>query len=168
VTDQAAGAPAWRTAGVVLSSWLGGCCWPLRAAGESLGWGFQHKAGRGRHAGGVVRTDRSEPGGLFEFGNLLPSRVASLQAKNRRSIRVRRAGHSHCVTVHRAALHGRVTQVRGRPALQALAIFGAVRLAWRFWPPAVVPVVAARCCGPALDGDLQADGIFRCLPPWCG
>lgn len=72
------------TAGVVASFLaLGGLLLALRAAGEQLGWGFQLQ-NPGVVAGLAVlfTVIALNLAGLFEFGNVLPSRVASLQAKH--------------------------------------------------------------------------------------
>jgi thiol:disulfide interchange protein len=72
------------TAGVVLSFLaLGALMLSLRAAGEQLGWGFQLQS-PWVVAGlavlfAVIGFNLS---GLFEFGQFVPSRVATLQAKN--------------------------------------------------------------------------------------
>jgi thiol:disulfide interchange protein DsbD len=101
----------------------GWCCPPgagchPRAAGESLG-AFSWQSGRGRHAGGVVH-DRSEPGGLFEFGNLLPSRVASLQAKTRRSILLSGVLAARHIALRTAPFMARRSGTRSACSLQAL------------------------------------------------
>ena len=72
------------TAGVVLSFLaLGALLLGLRAAGEQLGWGFQLQSPA---VVAVLATLFTLIGlnlaGLFEFGNVLPSRVASLQARH--------------------------------------------------------------------------------------
>jgi cytochrome c biogenesis protein CcdA len=72
------------TAGVVLSFVaLAALLLGLRAAGEAAGLGLPAAvAAGGGGAGGAVHPDRPEPGGLFEFGSVLPSSVASLQARH--------------------------------------------------------------------------------------
>ena len=72
------------TAGVVLSFMaLGGLLLALRAAGEQLGWGFQLQNPLAVAGLAVLFTVIGlNLAGLFEFGHLLPSAVASLQARN--------------------------------------------------------------------------------------
>ncbi|NIC43017.1 protein-disulfide reductase DsbD [Aquabacterium sp. A08] len=72
------------TAGVVLSFLaLGGLLLGLRAAGEQLGWGFQLQNPAVVAGLAVLFTLIGlNLAGLFEFGHLLPSSVASLQAKH--------------------------------------------------------------------------------------
>ena len=72
------------TAGVVLSfTALGALLLGLRAAGEQLGWGFQLQSPAVVAALAALFTLIGlNLAGLFEFGSVLPSRVASLQAKN--------------------------------------------------------------------------------------
>ena len=72
------------TAGVVLSFVaLGGVLLALRATGEQLGWGFQLQNPLVVAGLAVLFTVIGlNLAGLFEFGHLLPSSVATLQAKN--------------------------------------------------------------------------------------
>ncbi len=72
------------TAGVVLSFLaLGGLLLALRAAGEQLGWGFQLQSPAVVAALATLFTLIGlNLAGLFEFGNVLPSRVATLQARH--------------------------------------------------------------------------------------
>jgi len=72
------------TAGVVLSFMaLGGLLLALRAAGEQLGWGFQLQNPAVVAGLAVLFTLIGlNLAGLFEFGHLLPSRLASLQLRN--------------------------------------------------------------------------------------
>jgi len=72
------------TAGVVLSFVaLGAVLLGLRAAGEQLGWGFQLQNPAVVAALATLFTVIGlNLAGLFEFGHILPSSVASLQAKN--------------------------------------------------------------------------------------
>ena len=72
------------TAGVVLSFVaLGALLLGLRAAGQQLGWGFQLQS---PIVVSLLATLFTVLGlnlaGLFEFGNLLPSHIASAQARN--------------------------------------------------------------------------------------
>ena len=72
------------TAGVVLSFVaLGGLLVALRAAGEQLGWGFQLQSPAVVASLAVLFTLIGlNLAGLFEFGRVLPSSVASLQAQH--------------------------------------------------------------------------------------
>ena len=72
------------TAGVVLSFLaLGGAMLALRAAGEQLGWGFQLQSPWVVAALAALFTLLAlNLAGLFEFGALLPSSVASLEVKH--------------------------------------------------------------------------------------
>lgn len=72
------------TAGVVLSFLaLGAVLLGLRAAGEQLGWGFQLQSPLFVASLAVLFTVIGlNLAGLFEFGHMLPSSVASLRAKN--------------------------------------------------------------------------------------
>ncbi len=70
--------------GVVLSFLaLGALLLGLRAAGEQLGWGFQLQSPTVVALLAALFTLLGlNLAGVFEFGNLLPSRVTALQAKN--------------------------------------------------------------------------------------
>jgi hypothetical protein len=106
------------TAGVVLSFLaLGALMLGLRAAGEQLGWGFQLQSPAVVAALAALFTVIGlNLAGVFEFGSLLPSSVASLQAKTPRPILpVGRAGRGHCLALHRA-VHGRVAGLCRRAA----------------------------------------------------
>ncbi len=72
------------TAGVVLSfAMLGSLLLALRAAGEQLGWGFQLQSPAVVAGLATLFTVIAlNLGGLFEFGSVLPSSVASLQARH--------------------------------------------------------------------------------------
>ena len=72
------------TAGVVLSFLLlGGLMLGLRAAGEQLGWGFQLQSPLVVAAlAGLFTLIALNLAGVFEFGSVLPSAVASLQARH--------------------------------------------------------------------------------------
>ena len=72
------------TAGVVLSFLaLGALLLTLRAAGEQLGWGFQLQSPAVVASLAVLFTLIGlNLAGLFEFGSVLPSSVASLQARH--------------------------------------------------------------------------------------
>ena len=72
------------TVGVVLSFMLlGGLMLALRAAGEQLGWGFQLQSPIVVAALALLFTVLGlNLAGVFEFGNMLPSRLASLQSRH--------------------------------------------------------------------------------------
>ena len=72
------------TAGVILSfTALGALLLALRAAGESLGWGFQLQSpGVVAALAALFTLIGLNLAGLFEFGSFLPSGVASLQARH--------------------------------------------------------------------------------------
>ncbi len=136
------------TVGVVLSFLaLGGLLLGLRAAGESLGWGFQLQSPAVVATLAVLFTLIGlNLAGLFEFGNFLPSRVASLQAKNPTldsflSGVLATAIASPCTAPFMGASLGYAV---GLPAAQALAIFGAIGLgmALPYLAASMVPAVA--------------------------
>ncbi len=72
------------TAGVVISFLLlGGLMLALRAAGEQLGWGFQLQSPLVVAGLALLFTLLGlNLAGLFEFGNFLPSRLATLQSRH--------------------------------------------------------------------------------------
>jgi thiol:disulfide interchange protein/DsbC/DsbD-like thiol-disulfide interchange protein len=72
------------TAGVVLSFMLlGGLMLGLRAAGEQLGWGFQLQSPPVVAGLALLFTLLGlNLAGVFEFGQMLPSRLASLQSRH--------------------------------------------------------------------------------------
>ncbi|MBA4262419.1 MAG: protein-disulfide reductase [Comamonadaceae bacterium] len=120
------------TAGVVLSFLaLGGLLLGLRAAGEQLGWGFQLQSPGVVAALAVLFTLIGlNLAGLFEFGRVLPSRVASLQAKNPTTDAfltgvLATAIASPCTAPFMGASLGLAV---GLPVAQALAVFGALGL----------------------------------------
>ena len=136
------------TAGVVLSFLaLGGLLLGLRAAGEQLGWGFQLQSPAVVAALAVLFTLMGlNLAGLFEFGSFLPSRVANLQAKNPAidsflSGVVATAIASPCTAPFMGASLG---YALGLPAIEALAVFGAigVGMALPYLAASVVPAVA--------------------------
>ena len=136
------------TAGVVLSFLaLGALLLGLRAAGEQLGWGFQLQSPAVVAALAVLFTLIGlNLAGLFEFGSFLPSRVASLQAKNPAidsflSGVLATAIASPCTAPFMGASLG---YALGLPAAQALAVFGAigVGMALPYLAASVVPAVA--------------------------
>ena len=120
------------TAGVVLSFLaLGGLLLGLRAAGEQLGWGFQLQSPAVVAALAVLFTLIGlNLAGLFEVGNVLPSGLASLQAKNPTADAfltgvLATAIASPCTAPFMGASLGLAI---GLPAVQALAVFGALGL----------------------------------------
>ncbi len=150
VKDQATRVTAGLayTAGVVLSFLaLGALLLGLRAAGEQLGWGFQLQSPAVVAALAVLFTLMGlNLAGLFEFGNFLPSRVANLQAKNPAvdsflSGVLATAIASPCTAPFMGASLGYAV---GLPAVQALAVFGAigVGMALPYLAASVVPAVA--------------------------
>ncbi|OYY95668.1 MAG: protein-disulfide reductase [Polaromonas sp. 28-63-22] len=136
------------SAGVVLSFLaLGALLLGLRATGEQLGWGFQLQNPAVVAALAVLFTLMGlNLAGLFEFGNFLPSRLATLQAKNP-TVNAFLTGvlataiASPCTAPFMGASLGYAI---GLPALQALAVFGAigVGMALPFLAASVVPAVA--------------------------
>jgi thiol:disulfide interchange protein/DsbC/DsbD-like thiol-disulfide interchange protein len=135
------------TAGVVLSFLaLGGLLLGLRAAGEQLGWGFQLQSPAVVASLAVLFTLIGlSLAGLFEFGSVLPSSVASLQAKNPTADSfltgvLATAIASPCTAPFMGASLGLAI---GLPAWQALAVFGALGLGMALpylaasWWPAV-------------------------------
>ena len=136
------------TAGVVLSFLaLGALLLGLRAAGEQLGWGFQLQSPAVVAALAMLFTLIGlNLAGLFEFGNFLPSRVANLQAKNPAidsflSGVLATAIASPCTAPFMGASLGYAV---GLPAVQALAVFGAIGLgmALPYLAASMVPAVA--------------------------
>jgi thiol:disulfide interchange protein DsbD len=120
------------TAGVVLSFLaLGGLLLGLRAAGEQLGWGFQLQSPGVVAALAVLFTLIGlNLAGLFEFGSVLPSRVASLQAKSPTADAfltgvLATAIASPCTAPFMGASLGLAI---GLPVVQALAVFGVLGL----------------------------------------
>ncbi|MCW5655795.1 thioredoxin family protein [Hydrogenophaga sp.] len=120
------------TAGVVLSFLaLGALLLALRAAGEQLGWGFQLQSPAVVAALAVLFTLIGlNLAGLFEIGQVLPSRVASLQARNPTADAfltgvLATAIASPCTAPFMGASLGLAV---GLPAAQALAVFGALGL----------------------------------------
>jgi thiol:disulfide interchange protein/DsbC/DsbD-like thiol-disulfide interchange protein len=120
------------TAGVVLSCLaLGGLLLGLRAAGEQLGWGFQLQSPSVVASLAVLFTLIGlNLAGLFEFGNVLPSAVATLQARNPTADAfltgvLATAIASPCTAPFMGASLGLAIAL---PAWQALAVFGALGL----------------------------------------
>jgi len=136
------------TAGVVLSFMaLGGLLLALRAAGEQLGWGFQLQSP------GVVAVLAAlftliglNLAGVFEFGQFVPGRLATLQARHP-------AGDAFLTGVLAVAIASPCTApfmgaalgfAIDMPAPQALAVFAAlgVGMAVPYLLAAWVPAVA--------------------------
>ena len=136
------------TAGVVLSFLaLGALLLGLRAAGEQLGWGFQLQSPMVVAGLAALFTLLGlNLAGLFDFGSILPSRVINLQAKNP-SLNAFLSGvlataiASPCTAPFMGASLGYAV---GLPALQALAVFGAIGLgmALPYLAASTVPGVA--------------------------
>ena len=120
------------TAGVVLSFLArGGLLLVLRAAGEQLGWGFQLQSPAVVAGLALLFTLLGlNLAGLFEFGQLLPSRLAGLQAQSPTvndflSGVLATAIASPCTAPFMGASLGLAV---GLPPLQALAVFAAIGL----------------------------------------
>ena len=136
------------TAGVLLSFLaLGALLLGLRSAGEQLGWGFHLQSPGVVAALAVLFTLIGlNLAGLFEFGNFLPSRAATLQSKNP-VINAFLTGvlataiASPCTAPFMGASLG---YALGLPAVQALAIFAAIGLgmALPYLIASAVPAVA--------------------------
>ncbi|RYX97092.1 MAG: protein-disulfide reductase [Comamonadaceae bacterium] len=136
------------TAGVVLSFLaLGGLLLGLRAAGEQLGWGFQLQSPAVVAALAALFTLLGlNLAGLFEFGSLVPGRVAGLQAKNP-SVNAFLSGilataiASPCTAPFMGASLGYAVSL---PAAQALAVFAAIGLgmALPYLAASLIPAVA--------------------------
>ncbi len=135
------------TAGVVLSfTALGALLLALRAAGEQLGWGFQLQSPAVVAGLAALFTLIGlNLAGLFEFGHVLPSRIASLQAKNPTVDAfltgvLATAIASPCTAPFMGASLGLAI---GLPPGQALAVFAALGLGMALpylfasWVPAV-------------------------------
>lgn len=136
------------TAGVTLSFLaLGALLLGLRAAGEQLGWGFQLQSPAVVAGLAILFTLLGlNLAGLFEFGNILPSRVASLQAQNPTvdsflSGVLATAIASPCTAPFMGASLGYAV---GLPAAQALAVFAAIGLgmALPYLAASAIPAVA--------------------------
>jgi thiol:disulfide interchange protein DsbD len=118
------------SAGVVLSFVaLGALMLALRGAGEQLGWGFQLQSPAVVAALAVLFTVIGlNLAGLFEFGQMVPSSVATLEAKNP-SVDAFLSGilavviASPCTAPFMGASLGLALSL---PALQALLIFAAI------------------------------------------
>ncbi|WP_309683406.1 thioredoxin family protein [Polaromonas sp.] len=136
------------SAGVVLSFLaLGALFLGLRAAGEQLGWGFQLQSPAVVAGLAVLFTLLGlNLAGLFEFGSILPGRVANLQAKNP-TVNAFLSGvlvtaiASPCTAPFMGASLG---YALGLPAAQALAVFAAIGLgmALPYLAASAIPAVA--------------------------
>jgi thiol:disulfide interchange protein len=136
------------TVGVVLSFVaLGALMLALRAGGEALGWGFQLQS---PWVVAVLAALFTLIGlnlmGVFEFANVLPSRVATLQAKNPQidaflSGVLAVAIASPCTAPFMGASLGFAL---GLPAWQALAVFAAlgIGMALPYLAASLIPAVA--------------------------
>lgn len=120
------------TAGVVLSFMaLGALLLGLRAAGEAIGWGFQLQSPAVVASLAVLFTLIGlNLAGLFEFGSVLPSGVASLQARHPTADAfltgvLATAVASPCTAPFMGASLGLAVAL---PAPQALAVFGMLGL----------------------------------------
>ena len=136
------------SAGVVLSFLaLGALLLSLRAAGESLGWGFQLQSPAVLAVLAVLFTLIGlNLAGLFEFGNFLPDRLANLHVKNPTIDSfltgvLATAIASPCTAPFMGAALGYAI---GLPAAQALAVFAAIGagMALPYLAASVVPAVA--------------------------
>lgn len=136
------------SAGVVLSFLaLGGALLALRAAGEAIGWGFQLQDPAVVAALAVLFTLLAlNLAGLFEFGSMLPSAWASLQARHPVADAfltgvLAVAVASPCTAPFMGASLGLAVTL---PTGQALAVFAAlgVGLALPYWVASWVPAVA--------------------------
>lgn len=135
------------TAGVVVSFLaLGGLLLALRAAGEQLGWGFQLQNPAVVAALATLFTLIAlNLAGMFEFGQVLPSSLATLQAKHPVADSfltgvLATAIASPCTAPFMGASLGLAI---GLPAVQAMAVFAALGLGMALpylaasWVPAV-------------------------------
>ncbi len=136
------------TAGVVLSFVaLGALMLGLRSAGEQLGWGFQLQAPAVVAALAVLFTVMGlNLAGMFEFGQFLPSGVATLEAKSP-SVNAFLSGMlavaiaSPCTAPFMGASLGLAL---GLPAAQALLIFATIGfgMALPYLAASLVPHIA--------------------------
>jgi thiol:disulfide interchange protein len=136
------------SAGVALSFLaLGALLLGLRAAGEQLGWGFQLQSPAVVAALAALFTLLGlNLAGLFEFGNILPGRLASLQTENPTTNAflsgvLVTAIASPCTAPFMGAALGYAV---GLPAVQALAVFGTIGIgmALPYLAVSAVPAVA--------------------------
>ncbi len=136
------------TVGVVASFLaLGALLLGLRAAGEQFGWGFQLQSPAVVAALAALFTLIGlNLAGVFEFGNLLPQRLAGLQSRNPTTNSflsgvLATAVASPCTAPFMGASLGYAV---GLPATQALMVFGAigVGMALPYLVASAVPAVA--------------------------
>jgi thiol:disulfide interchange protein len=136
------------TVGVVLSFLaLGALLLGLRAAGEQLGWGFQlQNPAVVALLAALFTLLGLNLAGLFDFGNLLPGRLAGWQAKNPTvnaflSGVLATAIASPCTAPFMGASLGYAV---GLPALEALSVFAAigVGMALPYLAASAIPAVA--------------------------
>jgi len=136
------------SAGVVLSFLaLGALLLGLRAAGEQLGWGFQLQSPVVVAALAALFTLIGlNLAGLFEFGNFLPSRLATLHTANPTTNAflsgvLATAIASPCTAPFMGAALGYAV---GLPAVQALAVFAVIGIgmALPYLLASAVPAVA--------------------------
>jgi thiol:disulfide interchange protein DsbD len=136
------------TAGVVLSFVaLGALLLALRSAGEQLGWGFQLQSPLVVAGLAVLFTVIGlNLAGLFEFGQFLPSRVATLEARNPAANAflsgvLAVAIASPCTAPFMGASLGLAL---GLPAVQALLIFASIGIgmALPYLAASLIPAVA--------------------------
>jgi thiol:disulfide interchange protein DsbD len=144
------------SAGVVLSFLaLGALMLGLRSAGEQLGWGFQLQSPAVVAALAVLFTVMGlSLAGVFEFGQFLPGRLVTHQAKNP-ALNAFLSGvlavaiASPCTAPFMGASLGLAL---GLPALQALLIFASigVGMALPFLAASLIPAVAGWLPRPGL------------------
>lgn len=136
------------TVGVVASFLaLGALLLGLRAAGDQFGWGFQLQSPAVVAALAALFTLIGlNLAGVFDFGNLLPQRLAGLQARNPTTNALlsgvlATAVASPCTAPFMGASLGYAV---GLPATQALMVFGAigVGMALPYLAASAVPAVA--------------------------
>ncbi len=136
------------TVGVVASFLaLGALLLGLRAAGDQFGWGFQLQSPAVVAALAALFTLIGlNLAGVFEFGNLLPQRLAGLQSRNPTTNSflsgvLATAVASPCTAPFMGASLGYAV---GLPATQALMVFGAigVGMALPYLVASAVPAVA--------------------------
>jgi DsbC/DsbD-like thiol-disulfide interchange protein/cytochrome c biogenesis protein CcdA len=146
------------TVGVVLSFIaLGGLMLALRAGGEALGWGFQLQSPVVVAVlAGLFTLIGLNLLGVFEFANLLPSSLATVQAKNPQvdallSGVLAVAIASPCTAPFMGASLGFAL---GLPAWQALAVFAflGIGMALPYLAASLIPAVARLLPPRCVDG----------------
>ena len=145
------------TAGVLLSFVaLGGLLLALRATGEQLGWGFQlQNPGMVAALAALFTLIGLNLAGAFEFGQLLPSRLASLEARHPAADAflsgvLAVAVASPCTAPFMGASLGLALSL---PAWQAVAVFAALGLGM------ALPYLAASLL-PGLAGWMPRPGAW--------